>query len=176
VTVPGDTVIVYEIDPGKPTASMAMAAKPLPAAKATVADKAIVLKLHVPDEVMKRYELIVQPWGTIDVELTVDGKAASVRQSSKDARWSIHAFDLIVYRGKTITLQVNLKADPAAERKPPASVLTEAWILADRPVTAKPAPTDQHLPKPIMQNYRRVTQNVQSKRKVPVFADPARSE
>jgi len=134
----------------------------------TTADKAITLKLQVPDEAMKHYELIVQPWATIDAELTVDGKPVPARQSSKDARWSIHAFDLIAYRGKTITLQVRLKADPTAAKKPAASVLTEAWILADRPVNAKPAPTDQHLPKPIFQNFRRITQNVLTKQKAPV--------
>ena len=168
VTVPGDMVIVYEIDPGKPLATKALEPKPLPAAKATVTDKTIALKLQVPDEAMKRYELIIQPWGTINAELTVDGKSVPARQSSKDARWSIHAFDLLAYRGKTITLQVSLKADPAADKKPAASVLTEAWIFADRPVTARAAPTDQHLPKPIFQNFRRITQNVLAKQKVPV--------
>jgi hypothetical protein len=169
VTVPGDTVIVYELDPGKPQAIKALEPKPLLDAKATVVDKTIALKLQVPDEAMKRYELIVQPWATIDAELTVDGKPVPPRQSSKDARWSIHAFDLIAYRGKTITLQVSLKAAPAAEKKSAVSVLTEAWILADRPVTAKPAPKDQHLPEPIFQNYRRITQNVLTKQKVPVL-------
>ncbi len=168
VTVPGDTVIVYEIEPGKPSATNALTPKPLPTAKATVADRTIALKLQVPDEAMKRYELIVQPWATINAELTVDGKAVLARQSSKDARWSIHAFDLLEYRGKTITLQVRLKADPAAAKKPTATVQTEAWIFADRPVTAKPAPADQHLPKPIFQNFRRITLNVLTKQKVPV--------
>ncbi|MBL7218711.1 MAG: hypothetical protein ISS69_01235 [Phycisphaerae bacterium] len=164
VTVPGDTVIVCEIDPGRPPETLAVEAKPLPAAKAAIADKAIVLKLQVPDEAMKRYELVVQPWGTVDVELTVDGKTVPARQSSKDARWSIHAFDLAPYRGKTIMLQARLKGDSAA------AVSTEAWIIADRPVKASPAPTDQHLPHPISQNYRRVTQNVLTKQKVAVAA------
>ena len=168
VTVPGDTVIVYEIEPGKPSATSVLRPKPLPTATASVADKTIALKFQVPDEAMKRYELIVQPWATINAVLTVDGKSLLARQSSKDARWSIHAFDLLQYRGKTITLHVQLKADPAAEKKPAATVLTEAWILADRPVAAKPAPKDQHLPKPIFQNHRRVTQNVLTKQKVPV--------
>jgi len=160
VTVPGDTVIVYEIEPGKPSVANAMVPKPLAPTKATVADKTITLKLQVPDEAMKRYELIVQPWATINAELTVDGESLPARQSSKDARWSIHAFDLIAYRGKTITLRARLKSDPGAAKKSPAAVLTEAWIVADRPVKAHPAPKDQHLPKPIFQNFRRVTQNV----------------
>jgi hypothetical protein len=168
VTIPGDTVVVYEIDPGRPPETPAMEPKPLPRAKAAIADEAITLKLQVPDEAMKRYELVVQPWGKIDVELTVDGKTVPTRQSSKDARWSIHAFDLMAYRGKTVTLQVRLKADPAAKRKSRPEVRTEAWIIADRPVKAKPAPTDQHLPHPISQHYRRVTQNVLTKQKVPV--------
>jgi hypothetical protein len=168
VTVPGDTVIVYEIDPGRPPETPAAEAKPLPVTKATVDGDAIVMKLRVPDEAMERYELIIQPWGTIDVELTIDGKPVPARQSSKDARWSIHAFGLASYRGKTIALRARLKADPAAKRKPRPKTPTEAWVIADRPVTARPEPSDRHLPKPISQNYRRVTQNVLTKRSVPV--------
>ena len=168
VTVPGDSVIVYEIDPGKPQTDKLLAARPLPAAKATVAGKAIALTLQVPDEAMKRYELIVQPWGTIDVELTVSGQPVAARQSAKDARWSIHAFDLAKYRGQTIAVVARLTADPTSERKVGATARTEAWVLADRPVAAAPAPAGEHLPVPISQSFRRVTQSVLPSQKVPV--------
>jgi hypothetical protein len=167
VTVPGDTVIVYEIDPGRPGQTLATKAKPLPPAGAKVDGAAITLKLQIPDEAMKRYELIVQPWAMTDAELTVDDKPLAARQSSRDARWSIHAFDLAGYRGKTVSLRAVLKHDASASRKP-ATVLTEAWVIADRPVSAEPAPKDQHLPKAISQNFRRVTQNVLTKQKVPL--------
>jgi len=172
VTVPGDTVIVYEIDPGKPKARLAQVPKPLPPAKAAIDDKALAVTLKVPDEAMKRYELIVQPWGTIDVEVTVDGKPVAARQSAKDARWSIHAFDLRRWRGKTIAVRARLIADPAAERKPRATALTEAWILADRlvAVPATAVPLEDHLPPRISQDYRRVSQALMTKQPVPVAA------
>jgi len=176
VTVPGDMVIVYEIDPGKPTATKALAAEPFTAAGAIVDKSSIRLKLQIPDEAMKRYEFIIQSWGAVDAGVSVDGKNVPSRQSSKDARWSIHAFDLAAYRGKTINLRAALttpvgkNAHPGGKWDHYDSILAEGWIIADRPVKARPSPSERHLPKPIMQNYRRATQNVLSKRKVPVFA------
>jgi len=168
VTVGGDRVVVFEIDPGPPRAQGRLVGEPLPPARARVEAGAIRLTLRVPDERMKRHELIVQPWGMVDVDLTVNGKAVAARQGAKDARWSIHAFDLTAYRGQTIQLAGRLTWDPAGRRKTARAVATEAWVLADRPVAAGPAPVGQHLPVAISQGFRRVSQRVLTRQSVPV--------
>jgi len=168
VPVPGDTVIVYEIELGEPLSDKAVAPAPPPPVKAAVADGGFTATLTVPDEAMQRHELVVQAWSMVDVDLAVDGKTVTPRQSGKDARWSIHAFDLAGYRGKTITVTGKLRADPESTRKPGAAVPTEVWLIADRPVKASPAPTDQHLPPAISQTHRRQTQSVIPKQNFPV--------
>jgi len=170
VTVPADTVMVYEIDPGRPPSDSVAGAKPLPAAKASVAKQHIV-KLEVPDEAMKRYELVVQAQAMVDVRVEVNEEPFEARQSAKDKRWSIAAFDLAKYRGKTIVVEIGLDAKGGAVKGAPIrAALTNAWVIADRPVKVRPAEKNQHLPYPIGRGFRRVSQIVVSNLEIPVMA------
>jgi len=159
VKIPGDSVMVFEIEPGITDVTTNVRPKPLPECRAEIGDGAVLLHLGVPDEDFARYDLIVQAWADSETAIEIDGKPVVPNQRQQAARWTIARYDLRDYRGRTVVVKGSRSQPDGQNRK----VLTEAWLVADRHVDNLPEPPEAGLPFAVLQGFRRVTQNVLEK-------------
>jgi len=167
VDVPGDSMLVLDITPGKPKAAKALTPSPLPKAEARVSENGFALTLPVPNEDMLRYDLLVQVWGTAVSSLTVNGNPVTPRLQD-GGRWTLSAYDLREYRGKTLTIAGHLTASAEPRLDKDVRVPCELWVVADSPVPAAPATTDNPIPHPISQHHRRQTRQLLPKSSIRV--------
>ena len=158
ITAPGDTVTVYEIDPGEPMVTEALTPPPLPEAEASTGDTSFHIEIAIPDEEFKRYDLHLQPATTADTAITINGKPVREHRTNTGGRWSISSYDLRRWRGESLSIEGKLLSlpDTGVEGK---TVKLDAWIIADRKVNA-PDHEDEGLPFLISQKYRRLTQQI----------------
>jgi len=155
---PGDTVTIYEIEPGAPKVTEALTPAPLPEAKASTGDKTFSIEIRVPDEQFKRYDLHLQPATAADTAITIDGKPVTKHRTNTGGRWSIALYDLRPWRGKTLTIEGQLLGLPSAKMAG-KTVKMDAWIIADRRVDA-PDHDNEGLPFLISQKHRRITRQL----------------
>ena len=160
ITVPGDSTLMYEIEPGPAQADHRLTPRDLPAPKVSRSEEGFMLELAIPDEHLPRCDLLVQCWAMVDAHLKVDGKSVEPRQYRLGRRWTLAAYDLRTYRGKTI--RVTGVAGAVRDHEPPKSAraMIEAWLTADRLVNAEPAKAMPHMPYALGQSYRRVSRNL----------------
>jgi len=159
IDVPGDSILMLELEPGRPTTNRELTPPPLPVAAAEIERESFKVRLPVPDENMMRYDLLVEVWGAAISEVTVDGKPVQGRLQD-GGRWTISAYDLRKYRAQTLAIEGRLVPSRGSKLGPDAKVPTEVWVVADRKVDAPPAPTDAKLPFPISQQHRRLTRQL----------------
>lgn len=159
----GETVTVYELEPGAPRSSMALTPDSLPDTTATLEDKSFRLEIHVPDEEFQRYDLYLQSTTTADTAITINGSLVTKHRVNTGGRWTAGLYDLREFRGRTLMIEgqlIGLPSDGAEGRK----VKVDAWIIADRKVDAprhSGADYDNaNLPFLISQQYRRITQQI----------------
>jgi len=157
--VPGDSVALYELDPGTPLTDQQRRPAPLPPSRARVADGAMEIDLAVPDENLMRCDLVVQAWAEATVSLRINGRDVAPRQTARDARWTIAACDLRPWRGKEASIRATLLA-PEAPRKSKPAIACEVWLVADRPVPPAALPEGAPLPFAIRQGHRRQTRQL----------------
>jgi len=163
IPVPGDSVLVLEIEPGTPLATREVAAPPLPAARAEIGPRgrSFVARLPVPDEPMRRCDLLVEVWGPATPQITLDGQPVEPR-GRDGRRWTLAACDLREHRGRTLAVEGRLVPRPGASIAQDAKLRVELWLVADRKVAAPPAPSGEKLPFPISQHHRRVARQLLS--------------
>jgi len=160
VLVPGDSVMVFEIEPGPPTAEPGAQPEPLPKFQADIGDGAFSLKLSIPDEGLPRYDLLVQSWAAVDIAIEIDGKPIAPNQRQQATRWTVGRHDLRDYRGRTVTIKGTRKASAGQNDAPKRKIPTEVWLVVDRHVDVSHDKPDDERPFAISQHQRRVTQNV----------------
>jgi len=172
--VPGESVHVFELEPGPPQSQRASQPAPLPAAKAVIRDDAFELTFRVPDEALKRYDLVVQPWAPVTPSLRIDGAEAAATRSNRGKRWGLYAYDLRDRRGRTLTITGRLAAPKdvprlRGDRKAPLDV----WLIADRKVTSPGtnAPAGSY-PYAVSKGFRRISQRLIARRKIKVHVAP----
>lgn len=168
ITVPGDSVMLFEIEPGAPKKATAITPKPLPEAKTMVEGKKYVAEFMIPDEDFKRYDFIPVIRGrrsmVCDTLITVNGKAMAPKRVVHGRSWTIAQFDLRKFRGKTVRIEgelVNIKDSKAKTAK------LDGWLVVDRPVEA-PEATEPNVPFSISQHHRRITENLFKKIDMPI--------
>ena len=115
INVPGDSVMVLEIEPGTSVRTSPARPDPLPASRAESGDGTFLLHLNIPDEDFARYDLLVQTWAAVDTAIGIDGKSVTPDQRQQVTRWTIARYDLRDHRGHTIT--VNGSRNSADGRK-----------------------------------------------------------
>ena len=160
VPIPGDSVMVFEIEPGPPAVASAAQPKPLPEFQAETEEGAFSLKLSIPDEEFSRFDLLVQPWAAIEIALRIDGKSVVPDQRQEATRWTLARYDLCEYRGRNITIIGTRNGENRENRDLTGKVPTEVWLVVDRPVDTVSSVCGDELPFPIFQKHRRITQNV----------------
>ena len=156
VRVPGDSILMLHITPGTPKVEQAVTPGPLPDATAEIREDSFAASVAVPDEDMMRYDLLVEVRGSAVPKLTIDGRAVEARLQD-GGRWTLSAYDLRKYRGKTLRAEGRLTPSPNADTRRKGQTPYELWIVADRPVPASPISGEEKLPFPISQNHRRQT-------------------
>ncbi|MDP6523432.1 MAG: hypothetical protein QGH15_04345 [Kiritimatiellia bacterium] len=157
VSVPGDSVMIFEIEPGEGNAKKPLAPTPLPPFKGTISDDSFTIELKIPDEEFKRFDLLVQPWAKVDSSIRINGKPTEQDRVQGAARWSMSSYDLRRHRGTSVKIDGELVALSEADSN--RKVAMEAWLIVDRKVNA-PASSIPDLPFPISQHYRRLTHPV----------------
>lgn len=157
IDVPGDSVVVYELEPGVPTTTRAVRPAALPPFESRTEGNTFELTLHIPDEDLDRWDLLIEPWAPVDLRMTINGKTVVPHRSTEGKRWRLYAFDLREYRGQTLSVRGQLLAGAASE----ATVRTnlEAWLVADRRVDS-PGSRGENLPPTVSQHARRLTQRL----------------
>jgi hypothetical protein len=160
LTVPGDSVMVFEIQPGTPPASTLARPEPLPRFRAEIADTTFSIQLDIPDEYFPCYDLIVQTWGGTNIALEIDGRAVAPDQQQQATRWTVARYDLRSYRGRKLDVRGTKRMLPN-----PASTSTrrtglEVWSVVNRQVESPDIADNETLPLAISQYHRRITQNV----------------
>ncbi len=160
VKVPGDSVIVYELEPGEPKSGIEKAPQPLPPFKSKIEMTSFELEIIVPDEEMKRYDLLIQPWGKVGVALTVNGQAVEPTKAVEAKQWTLYAFNLREYRGRTLNIQAKITAGKYETPPKNSEVALQAWLVAGRRIDAEAKRQDRNLPFAISQNYRRISQEL----------------
>ena len=160
VGVPGDTTVIYEIDPGIPSVDHAVAPEALCAFSAGLQGGTFLLQLRIPDEDMARCDLLIQPWGTAVSRLDINGEPVEADRRQVGKAWSVSAYDLRKFRGQLV--QVNGRLVPTDTPKLPKErkVPLETWLVVDRKVNVPKVPDIGPIPFPIAQNYRRQTQEL----------------
>jgi len=170
VEIPGESVHVFELEPGAPLAEREAKSAPLPAAETAVRADAFALTLHVPDDAFRRYDLVVQPWAAVTPSLRIDGAEAAATRFNRGKRWGLYAYDLRDCRGRTVEIVGRLTAPkdafgPGPDRK----ALLDAWLIADRDVA--PLATDGPAggyPYAVSEGCRRLSQRLIDKEKITV--------
>ncbi len=160
ISVPGNSTLVYEIERGPARTSTRLTPRDLPAEKLARTAESFTIELAVPDEDVARYDLLVQCWAMVGAMVNIDGEQVEPRQFRPGRRWTLAAYDLRPYRGKTI--QVAGHIGTIKDHEPPRSgqAFVEAWLTADRSVDSKPAYVVPHMPFALGQAYRRLNRKV----------------
>jgi len=178
VAVPGESVHVFELEPGEPESDRTVQPKPLPPAEAGVREDAFKLTLRVPDEAFWRYDLIVQPWAAATPSLRIDGAEMPPTRSRRGKRWALYAYDLRSRRGRALTVTGRLAAPKDSPHlRPDREVLLDVWLIADRPV----APADTKGPATdgpfaVSNGFRRVSQRLIARRKIRALVTSSRND
>ena len=154
ISVPGDSVMLFEIEPGTPEVESSICPESLPTFGSDVVDGGFSIQLDIPDDDFARYDLLVQTWAPVDTVIRIDGEPVSPDQRQRAARWTVARYDLRDYLGRTISVEGSRSDDQ--EHKVP----TEVWLVVDRTVDVPETYTDTGLPFAISQRFRRLTQNL----------------
>ncbi|MEE8451174.1 MAG: hypothetical protein V3R99_04635 [Thermoguttaceae bacterium] len=157
IDVPGDSVLVYEIEPGTPTCDRVIRPAALPPFQSWTGGGTFELTLHIPDEHLPRWDLLIEPWALVDLRMTINGKTVVPHRSAEGKRWRLYAFDLREYRGQTLSVRGKILASAASEGTVRANL--EAWLVGDRQV-ATPTLRGENLPPAAAQHARRLTQRL----------------
>ncbi len=173
LAIPGDSVVVYELEPGEPLTGRVLTPDPLPESRADLKQDIFELALQIPDDRSKRYDLLVQPWSVADAVVEINGRPAQPWRRMRGKGWSVAAYDLRGYRGRKLIARGRLVSSDGKPKGPkPRPVALDVWLVADRPVAARPAAERDPLPFPISQHYRRLTQHLISKKPLRISAAP----
>ncbi len=168
VGIPGDTTVIYEINPGSAKGGKAVEPDPLPPFEAQVEGEAFMIRLQVPDENMQRCDLLIQPWGTAVSELEINGKAIGPGRRQIGKAWTLSAYDLRALRGQTVTVSGRLVAGETPKIPKSGKVPLEVWLVADRKVATPDVRDADAIPFPIAQDFRRQTQELIPKTQIKV--------
>ena len=179
VAVPGESVHVFELEPGSPQSDRAVQPAPLPAAEAVIRDDAFELTLRVPDEAFRRYDLVVEPRAVVIPSLRIDGAETAATRSNRGRRWGLYAYDLRGSRGRTVKITGRLVAPKGAPGLPrDRNVPLDVWLMADRPVAALEikAPAASGYLFAVSNGFRRVSQRLIERKKLKVHVAPNQND
>ena|GEM_PF-1627282 len=154
----GDTVIIYEIEPGQRKSMELLTPQPIPPAKSSVSEKRFSFEIGVPDEAFKRHDLLIQYTAMADTSITINGHPLSDHRVNSVGRWTVAMYDLRTWRGKDLKIEGQLIGVPSANVTG-KRVRLNAWLIVDRKVNA-PLHNNTDLPFLISQEYRRITQHI----------------
>ena len=155
LSIPGDSVQIFEIQIGQPSLKEPIQVLPLQASSGHVENDLFSLDIDVPLGDFQRLDLLLQIAGNADPILYVDGEKITASRVNSGKRWALTALDLRPWKGKQIKIEGQYFLIPGAKSMPKA-VPFASWICADRKIQNN-STDDPNLPFPISQNHRRVS-------------------
>jgi len=180
IGVPGDSVMVFDLEPGEPRSARAVSPRPLPEADHSVEGERFEIDLEVPDEVFKRFDLLIEPWAVVSADVALNGRPVAPDRFQHGKRWTLSSYDLRPFRGRALKVQGELVAAPQSRavklRGGDRKVTMDAWLMVDRKVDVPAREQNPGLPLSISQQYRRLVQQVIPKTPIRVARTRADSE
>ncbi|HUS92758.1 MAG TPA: hypothetical protein VM695_12950 [Phycisphaerae bacterium] len=174
VALPGESVHVFELEPGPPQSDRAVQPAPLPVTETVIRDDVFELTVRVPDEAFKRHDLVVQPWAAVTPSLRIDGAETGPTRFNRGKGWGLYAYDLRDRRGRTLTITGRLAApEDVPGLRPDREALLDVWLIADReiisPGTSGPAGS---YPYAVSKGFRRLSQRPIERKSIKVQVAP----
>jgi hypothetical protein len=109
----GDSVTVYELEPGAPKGTSRLTPAPLPEVEGETDETTFSLRIKVPDETFQRHDLLLQSTTTADTEISINGDPVSEHRVNSGGRWTVSLYDLRQWRGQTLDIRGRLLGVPA---------------------------------------------------------------
>ncbi len=153
LNIPGDCVMVYEIEKGKPKNRKKIKPKPMPRADLIIKDSLFNIKLNIPDDDFRRIEFLLESWAVIKPEITINGEKVVVNRENSGKKWTLSSWDLSSYNGQEIEIEGNIINFEGIDKG--KRIRLKAFLLADRKVKENKIEENENLPPNIMQGYRR---------------------
>ena len=160
VGIPGDTTVIYEIDPGLPRVAEAVQPSGTIDYKADCGTDFFEIVVDVPDEHMQRCDVLIQPWSTVLSEAEINGRPVDPDRRQLGKAWSLSAYDLRKFRGQQVRIKGRLVAAASSRLPRDGKVQMQAWLVVDRKVESPAVAVDGVIPLPLAQNYRRQTREL----------------
>ena len=181
MTVPGDSVMVFEFEPGTAKNIREVACPPVPRIASRIETESFEVDVSVPDEPMLRCDLVCEFLGRVKAEFGVGGQVVAPdrlnngrvtgKREIRGGRviceqpevlgrlgpfreWSICSIDLRRYRGREVTVRCRMKGDGSELPR------YDVWWVADRAVPRPGTAETAALPFSIGQDYRRQTHEI----------------
>ncbi|WDE96538.1 hypothetical protein PQO03_00975 [Lentisphaera profundi] len=158
LSIPGNSVQIFEIQEGESSSKDPIQALPLQASTGHVQDDLFSLNIDVPLDDFQRLDLLLQIAGKAEPIIYVDGKKVTPSRVNSGKRWALAALDLSPWKGKKIKVEGQYVLIPGGKSMPKA-VPFVAWICADRKVESHNI-DDPDLPFPVSQKFRRIKQDI----------------
>lgn len=181
MTVPGDSVMVFEFEPGTAKNTLEVVCPPVPKIVSRVDTDSFEVDVSVPDEPMLRCDLVCEFLGRAKAEFSVGGRVVATdrlnngrvtgKREIRGGRliceqpevlgrlgafreWSICGIDLRKYRGREVTIRCRMKGEGSELPR------YDVWWVADRAVSKAASAETAALPFLIGQDHRRQTHEI----------------
>ena len=136
LSIPGNSVQVFEIELGSESLNKVSKAAALAQGSGRVDADLFSLNIEVPSGDFKRLDLLLEIAGNADALIYIDGQKVTPERVNSGKRWALSALDLSPWKGKKIKVEGQYFLAPGAKSMPKA-VPFASWICADRKVLSQ---------------------------------------
>jgi acetyl esterase/lipase len=156
ITIPGDCVMVYEIEEGEAKSNVEVNTPQLPDTEVITNRDLFNTKFKVPAEKSRRFDFILESQAVINPFIKINGKSIPASRENKGKRWSLNSWDLCNYSGKVVIIEGLISDFDIPDGNKP--FMMKAYLLADQKAKEKSINIDdKFIPLSIMRGYRRAS-------------------
>lgn len=153
VDVPGDCVMVFEIEKGLAVAEKAATPLPIPEAEVVSNGNEFSISFSIPDRDYRRFDLIIEIRPALNSVISINNLKAEASRENRGKKWSLSSWDLKGYRGEEVSIKGNIQYQEQTDL--PDNMFFKVYLLADQKVDEAEVDNIEDLPLNIMQGYRR---------------------
>jgi len=155
VDVPGDCVMVYEIEKGEAMIEKAATPDPVPEPEVASEGNEFCIRFSIPDRDYRRFDLLIEIRPALNTVISINDLIIEAGRENRGKRWSLFSWDLRKYRGEEVTIRGDISIQDRSDATDHLSL--KVFLLADQKVNEAEVDEIEDLPLNIMQGYRRST-------------------
>jgi hypothetical protein len=155
VDVPGDCVMVYEIEKGDANTKDAVTPDPLPEPVVKSNANEYSISFSIPDKDYRRFELLIESCPTSNSLISINDSTAQANRKNAGKKWSLSSWDLKKFKGQEVSIKGNIEIQDTTDIINNLSL--KVYLLADQKVNEAKVDDLESLPLSIMHGYRRST-------------------